>query len=72
MLLTNLKAATMRDGYGLIEDAAVLVEGGRIAWVGPRAEAPAGHDGDRLRGPPRHARPHRLPHPPRLWRQPGP
>jgi imidazolonepropionase len=44
MLLTNLTAATMRDGYGLIEDAAILIEGGRIAWVGPRAEAPTGHD----------------------------
>ena len=44
MLLTNLKAATMVGGYGLIEDAAILVEGGRIAWVGPRAEAPSGHD----------------------------
>jgi len=40
MLLTNLTAATMRDGYGLIPDAAVLVEHGRIAWVGPRREAP--------------------------------
>jgi imidazolonepropionase len=44
MLLTNLKAATMRDGYGLIEDAAVLVEGTRITWVGPRSEAPASHE----------------------------
>ncbi len=44
MLLTNLKAATMVGGYGLIEDAAILIEGGRIAWVGPRAEAPSGHD----------------------------
>jgi len=44
MLLTNLTAATMRDGYGLIEDAAILIEGGRIAWVGPRSEAPSGHD----------------------------
>lgn len=43
MLFTNLNLATMRDGYGLIEDAAVLVEGGSIAWVGPRREAPAGH-----------------------------
>jgi imidazolonepropionase len=42
MLLTNLKAATMRDGYGLIEDAAILIEGGSIAWVGPGADAPAG------------------------------
>ena len=44
MLLTNLNAATMRDGYGLIEDAAILIEGGRITWVGPRSEAPAGHE----------------------------
>jgi imidazolonepropionase len=42
MLLTNLQAATMTGGYGLIRDAAVLIETGRIAWVGPRAEAPAG------------------------------
>jgi imidazolonepropionase len=42
MLLTNLKAATMRDSYGLIEDAAILIEGRTIAWVGPRTAAPAG------------------------------
>ena len=50
MLLTNLNAATMRDHYGLIEDAAILVEGGRIAWVGPRAEAPAGQHGINCKG----------------------
>jgi imidazolonepropionase len=44
MLLTHLNAATMQDGYGLIPDAAVLVEDGRIAWVGHRAEAPGGHE----------------------------
>lgn len=41
MLLTNLKAATLRQSYGLIADAAILIDGGRIAWAGPRAEAPA-------------------------------
>jgi imidazolonepropionase len=46
MLLTNLKAATMDRGYGLIEDAAILVEDGRIAWIGPRSEAPAGAAAD--------------------------
>ena len=44
MLLTNLKAATMKEGYGLIEDAAILIDGSRIAWVGPRSEAPSGHE----------------------------
>ena len=42
MLLTNLTAATMQGGYGLIADAAVLVADGKIAWIGPRATAPAG------------------------------
>lgn len=41
MLLTNLKAATMGDSYGLIEDAAILIEGRTIAWLGPRTAAPA-------------------------------
>jgi len=44
MLLTNLNAATMRDGYGLIEDAAVLIADGKIEWAGPRTEAPKGHE----------------------------
>ena len=50
MLLTNLKAATLRDHYGLIEDAAILIEDGRIAWVGPRAEAPSGMHGINCQG----------------------
>jgi len=40
MLLTNLNLATMIGGYGLIPDAAIHLEGGRIAWAGPRVEAP--------------------------------
>ena len=40
MLLTNLTVATMTGGYGLIPDAAILIESGNIAWVGPRADAP--------------------------------
>ncbi len=40
MLLTNLNLATMIGGYGLIADAALHIEGGRIAWAGPRAAAP--------------------------------
>jgi imidazolonepropionase len=46
MLLTNLTAATMRNGYGLIPDAAILLEDSRIVWVGPRAKAPAGKSTD--------------------------
>ena len=43
-LWTNLHAATMREDagpYGAIEHAAIVVEHGRIAWIGPGAEAPA-------------------------------
>ncbi len=42
-LWTNLNAATMALGapYGAIPDAAILVRDGLIAWIGPRAEAPA-------------------------------
>jgi imidazolonepropionase len=48
VLYTNARLATLDggggggggDGYGIDEDGAVAVRGGRIAWVGPRAEAP--------------------------------
>lgn len=39
-LFTNVHLATMTDGYGELVDAAVAVAGGRIAWLGPRGEAP--------------------------------
>jgi imidazolonepropionase len=42
MLLTNATLATMTGDapYGLLPDGALLIEDGRIAWAGPRAEAP--------------------------------
>lgn len=42
-LLIECHVAAMTEGgaaYGAIEDAAVAVTGGRIAWVGPRADMP--------------------------------
>jgi imidazolonepropionase len=44
LLLTDARIATMRqdsDDWGTIEDAAIGIAGGRIAWVGPAAEQPA-------------------------------
>ena len=41
--LINATVATMRDAhcYGLIENAAVVIEGEKIAWVGPQQELDA-------------------------------
>jgi imidazolonepropionase len=42
-LITDCHVATMTEGgapYGAIEDAAILIRDGRIAWVGPRADLP--------------------------------
>jgi imidazolonepropionase len=41
--LTNARIATMQPGgapYGAIEGAAILIEAGRIAWVGPTGDVP--------------------------------
>ncbi|HZN47786.1 MAG TPA: imidazolonepropionase, partial [Ramlibacter sp.] len=44
-LWTNARIATLQadaaQPYGLIADAALAIEGGRIAWVGPRPALPA-------------------------------
>ncbi|NML61597.1 imidazolonepropionase [Massilia sp. RP-1-19] len=49
VLITNVHLTTMADGYGEIRDGAIAVRDGRIAWLGKRADAPAGasveHDG---------------------------
>ena len=43
ILLTHAKAATMTDGYGLIEDAALVLQEDRILWVGPMDSLPDAH-----------------------------
>jgi imidazolonepropionase len=40
-LVTNDRGAGDGSALGLIRDAAMVIEGGRVAWVGPRAQAPA-------------------------------
>ncbi|MDN4055269.1 imidazolonepropionase [Massilia sp. YIM B02763] len=41
LLFANARLATMADGgYGIVEDGALAVRDGRIAWLGPRAQAP--------------------------------
>jgi imidazolonepropionase len=45
MLLTHATLATMTEGYGLIPDAAVALDGDRIAWAGRMADLPAAYRG---------------------------
>src|SRR5687768_14468980 len=40
LLLTDCRAATMAEGYGAIEDAAIAITGDRIAWIGSQADLP--------------------------------
>lgn len=51
-LLTDCHVATMagEGAYGAVEDGAILIRDGRIAWIGPRADAPAADLVDRLDG----------------------
>ncbi len=46
MLLTHATLATMNGGYGLIRDAAVVLDGDRIAWAGPMADLPRAQRGE--------------------------
>ncbi|MGE0007623.1 MAG: imidazolonepropionase [Parvibaculaceae bacterium] len=48
MLFSNLQLATMAEGrpYGLIADGALLADGDRIVWAGPRRDAPKDMDGE--------------------------
>ncbi|NNG25262.1 imidazolonepropionase [Telluria aromaticivorans] len=41
LLFTNVRLATMVEGYGEMQDAALAVKDGRIAWLGARSDAPA-------------------------------
>ncbi len=41
LLLSNVHLATMDNGYGVLQDAALAIKDGRIAWIGARCDAPA-------------------------------
>ena len=50
MLLTGLTlAASDGRAFDVTSDAAIAIEGARIAWAGPRANLPAGHESRRAR-----------------------
>ena len=51
LLYVNCRAATLSGDapYGLIEEAAILTEGGMIRWTGPRAAGPKGPPSTTLR-----------------------
>jgi imidazolonepropionase len=40
ILFTHARLATMLGGYGIVEDGAVAVKDGRIAWAGPQVASP--------------------------------
>jgi imidazolonepropionase len=45
LLLTDIRVATMFNGYGLIDRAAIAVKDGRIVWVGAEAKLPRAFSG---------------------------
>ncbi|SAK58716.1 imidazolonepropionase [Caballeronia hypogeia] len=48
-LWQHCHAATMAGGkYSIIEDAAIVTDGARIEWIGPRAAAPDMGEGERV------------------------
>jgi imidazolonepropionase len=52
VVLTSLRAVTMQpgtDAYGLIDDAALVLQAGRIAWIGKRGDLPGQFGGLRQR-----------------------
>lgn len=48
-LLLAQSVATMADGYGLIQDAAIVLDAGRIEWVGAADALPAAYRGIAVR-----------------------
>ena len=51
-LLTNIGELTTNDSTGDLHDAAVLIDHGRIEWVGAAADAPSDPEGyEELRDP---------------------
>ena len=51
LYLTDIRIATMQEnapGYGVIEDGAMAIVDGEIAWLGPAADSP-GHAADETR-----------------------
>ena len=43
ILLTGATAATMQGGYGLIPDAAIVLDADRITWIGPSSDLPSAY-----------------------------
>ncbi len=76
-VLTECHLATLAPGapdFGGIRDAALAIEGGRIAWIGPATHLPAREARETIRLHGAWITPglHRLPHPSGLRRQPRP